>query len=258
MTDEFGTDGTRTAPNELTPTPGVPAPAGPMQKMPNLWKHLTKDAGPADLGAAIGQIEGKMGTKEYLKNPAMQEKLKGLYELRDRSGQDKPTLPERPELGGDWGDGERTPGGDEASVDSEGFDSDDFFRWMPDDLPVSHGDRPIIENFARAMHPHGMSPSQIHSAIRWANGYEGDNLEKDFGSHMQAHGLSRAQAQVAKNWFDGYASSEEALDDAAVAEVDAAIAAIESKMGTPEYIKNPEMQQAYLTLLDVRDGPGNE
>ena len=66
----------------------VPAPAGPMQNMPNTWAYLKRNARPTgeSLDAAISQIEAKMGTSEYLKNPDMQDKLKELYEFRDGSG----------------------------------------------------------------------------------------------------------------------------------------------------------------------------
>ncbi len=54
----------------------------------------------------------------------------------------------------------------------------------------------------------------------------------------------------------GYFGSERYQDDLAVAECEAALAAIEGIMGTPAYTKNEDMQENYRTLLDVLEGEG--
>ena len=105
-----------------------------------------------------------------------------------------------------------------------------------------------------------MTVTQIHQSLRWANSYEGNDADmlNNYAAHMSEYGLTRAQADEALRWFNGYASSEEALDDAAVADVDRAIAEIQALMGTKAYLKNKQMQADYRMLVGIRDGDGEE
>ena len=236
MTDQtdWRAQGYALPPNEFSPEPEKPVPTG-LQKLPRVWAYLTKDARPPE------------PTVDAFGNPITETVQAKAEPGKTQDG-------ERSAFSGDWGDGD----GPTSSRDAADFDPADVFSTMPPDLPITHGDRPIIENFARHMHGHSMTPTQVHEAIRWANGYQGDNLEKDFASHMEAHGLSRTQAQEANKWFTEYTSSEEALDDAAVADVDRAIGEIQALMGSPAYTKNKQMQADYLMLVGIRDGEGDE
>ena len=248
MTDEFETGldafGHPVAPHALSPAPEVsqpaPAPSG-LKKLPRVWAYLTKDARPPE------------PTVDAFGNPIEPTEVASPAAVKPAPG--KTQDGERSAFSGDWED---EPAFD---ANSAAFDADAVFDTAPPDLPITHGDRPILESFSKHMGgQHGMTVTQIHQSLRWANSYEGSDADmlNNYAAHMSEYGFTPSQADEALRWFNGYAASEEALDDAAVAEVDASIAYIQSKMGTLAYTKNEKMQEAYRILLDVRDGDGDK
>ena len=200
---------------EVSPEPALP-PSG-LQKLPNLWKYLTRDARPADPDSAGVDVFG---------NP---------LEPMNRRELDK--TEEEP----------RSSFIDDAAP----FDAEDVFTFLPPDIQLDHYDQPIVESFSENMSQHGMTVTQVHEAIRWANGYQGDNLEKDFAAHMSEHGVTAGQAREAKKWFDGYAGSEAAKDDAALAKCEQALTDIQALMGTDRYWKDEKMQADHLKLIEI-------
>ncbi|MCH8148617.1 MAG: hypothetical protein IH987_11575 [Planctomycetes bacterium] len=158
---------------------------------------------------------------------------------------------------GDWptGDGDA----DASAVDPDAFDAADVLNTLPPDVNLTHEGEAIVASLAEHMHSHGMSPSQVHESLRWVNGFdpgESDDtaIFEDFAMHMSKHGLTRTQVDEVKRWADAYVASEDYGDDMAVAECEAALAAIKNKMGTVEYIKDEQMQANYRMLISVLAG----
>lgn len=224
-------------PNEFSPEPEKPVPTG-LQKLPNVWKYLIRNARP-DADTAGLDAFGNPITETVQVKPAPGKTQDG----------------ERSAFSGDWGNGD----GPTSSGDAADFDPADVFKSMPPDIHLSHHGEPIVASLAAHMGPKGMSINQIHAALKWASGFAGSDADdtatfEDFALNMSQHGLTRSQADQVKVWADSYLASEDYQDDMAVADVERAIAEIQALMGTPAYTKNEKMQSDYRMLLDVLDG----
>ena len=227
-------------PNEFSPEPEKPVPTG-LQKLPRTWAYLTRAARPADSGTA---------TLDAFGNP-----LEPTDAAPSKPAPGKTQDGERSAFSGDWGDGD----GPTSSGDAVDFDAADVFNTLPPDIHLSHHGEAIVTSLAGHMGPKGMSVSQIHAALAWArdsSGSEDDDtaMFERFALHMSQHGMTRTQADQVKIWAQAYVSSEDYDDDMAVAECEAALAAIKSKMGSQEYTKDETMQENYRILLDVLGG----
>lgn len=162
------------------------APPVGLQKLPNLWKYLTRDAKPAD---------------------------------PDSAGVDAFGNPRQPTNRCEPSETEEEP---RAAIIGEAppFDPAEVLQFAPPDLEISHQDEPIIQSFAEHMSQNDdMTVSKIHAALGWANTFEGNDADMlgEFVHDMAPHGWTRAQAQQAKLWFDGY-GGEAVKGDAAVAD----------------------------------------
>ena len=224
-------------PNEFSPEPEKPVPTG-LQKLPNLWKYLTRDARPPE------------PTVDAFDNPITE-----TVQVKPAPG--KTQDGERSAFSGDWPDGDAPA----SSGEADAFDAEAVFDTMPPDIHLSHQGEPIVASLAAHMGPKGMSINQIHAALKWASGFAGSDADdratfEDFALNMSQHGLTRSQADQVKVWADSYLASEDYQDDMAVAECEAALAAIKGIMGTPAYIKDEQMQENYRILLDVLEGEG--
>ena len=174
----------------------------------------------------------------------------------------QPVAPTEVPTPGETPEGERSAfSGDASYVESAepAFDAADVFNTLPPDLHLSRHGEAIVTSFAEHMHSHAMSSSQVHESLRWVNGFdpgESDDtaIFEDFAMHMSKHGLTRTQVDEVKRWADAYVASEDYGDDMAVAECEAALAAIKGIMGTPAYIKDEQMQANYRTLVSVLAG----
>ena len=241
MSDEtdWRAQGYALPPNEFSPEPEKPVPTG-LQKLPRTWAYLTRGARPPE--PTVDAFDNP------LESPAAEVKpSRGQTENRESA------------FSGDWptGDGDA----DASAVDPDAFDAADVLNTLPPDVNLTHEGEAIVASLAEHMHPHGMSPSQVHESLRWLNGFDSSESDdtaifENFAMHMSKHGMSRSQVDQVKVWADSYLASEDYKDDMAEAAVDEAIERIQGKMGSQEYIKSEKMQEAYRILLDVRDGDG--